>query len=340
MWSLPPHSYNTSNMKRCVLHLASIVVIVASTGCDKFPEEQKVVSEQIMGTTITVTSVEGADAVFDIFREVDATMSEWKADSPLARVNNAAGDRAVRVPVDLFATVERSLQIAELTSGAFDPTWATLWHLWKFDGSNNVPSQNQLDSLLPWVNWKGVILNEEDHSIYIPGGKLGLGGIAKGVALDRARDALIAESTTDFMIVAGGQVLVQGLNEGRLWRIGIQTPEKRQNEYMAVLKVTNTCVSTSGDYEKYFEVDGIRYHHLIDPKTGHPARGTRSVTVITPDATLADALSTALFVMDPSRAIGLVNGMRNVEAVIIDEQLVLHLSNNIADKLELFVVIE
>ena len=190
------------------------------------------------------------------------------------------------------------------------------------------------------MNWEGVVLNEENHSIYIPGGKIGLGGIAKGVALDRARDVLIGEGATDFMIVAGGQVLVQGLNAGRLWQIGIRDPEKRQNEYMAVLKVANTCVSTSGDYEKYFEVDGMRYHHIIDPRTGFPASGTRSVTVITPDATLADALSTALFVMDPIQAIGLVNSLQNVEAVIIDEQLALHLSNNIADRLELYVVVE
>ena len=322
-------------MKNCVVQCALVVTFFVGTNCQEAPPPPQVVSEQLMGTTITVTSEHGASTVFDIFRDVDAMMSEWKPDSPLTRVNNAAGDHAVRVPIDLFATVQRSLKIAELTSGAFDPTWATIWHLWKFDGSNTVPTQKQIETLLPWVNWGGVVLDKEEHSIYLPGGKLGLGGIAKGVALDRARDALIEEGTTDFMIVAGGQVLVQGLNKESLWRIGIRSPGKSLGQYMAVLSVSDTSVATSGDYEKYFELEGIRYHHIIDPRTGFPASGTRSVTVITPDATLADALSTALFVMEPSQAIGLVNSLRNVEAVIIDEQLTLHLSNNVANRLEL-----
>ena len=143
--------------------------------------------------------------------------------------------------------------------------------------------------------------------------------IAKGVALDLAREALIAKGVNDFMIVAGGQVLVNGLNNGRPWRVGIRDPEKEQDEYFAVLEVTDTCVSTSGNYEKFFFKDGVRYHHIIDPRTGFPAKDTVSVTVISKDATLADALSTAMFVLGPVGAIELANKIEGVDALIIAE---------------------
>ena len=118
--------------------------------------------------------------------------------------------------------------------------------------------------------------------------KIGLGAIGKGIALDKCKDVLHSKKIDNYIIVAGGQVLVSGLNNGKKWRVGIRKPDGLINELAYVLDLTNTCISTSGDYEKYFEKDGIRYHHIINPKTGMPARGTKSVTVITPNATLAD----------------------------------------------------
>jgi thiamine biosynthesis lipoprotein len=274
-----------------------------------------------MGTSISVTAPsEQHELVFDIFRQVDNDMSEWKENSPLTQVNNAAGKEPFVVPEDLFKTVQRSLLIAETTSGAFDPTWASLWELWKFDGKNIVPSTEVVEAILPQVNWQKVRLNESASSVYLPkGAMLGLGGIAKGVALDLAREALIAKGVNDFMIVAGGQVLVNGLNNGRHWRVGIRDPEKEQDEYFAVLEVTDTCVSTSGNYEKFFFKDGVRYHHIIDPRTGFPAKDTVSVTVVCKDATLADALSTAMFVLGPVGAIELANKIEGVDALVIAE---------------------
>lgn len=298
-----------------------------------------------MGTVVYVQgpnsdplSNEDVLLVFQIFHDVDASMSEWRADSPLSKVNAAAGDHPVQVPSDVFVAVERALEVSELTSGAFDPTWAALWKLWDFQPvmirAPSVPTKIELDALLPLVNWEDVQMDEELQTIFLPedGMALGLGGIAKGIALDLARDELRYRGVDNYMIVAGGQVLVGGTNEGLPWRVGIRNPVGAMDEYVAVLRVTDTCVSTSGDYEKYFEVDGTRYHHIIDPRTGYPASGTRSVTVVTPDATLADALSTALFVMGPDHAIQLVDNIPNVEAVIIDSNGQMHFSSDILSR--------
>jgi thiamine biosynthesis lipoprotein len=296
-------------------------------------------STHVMGTLVTATGTQSevlsnddVQLVLEIFHDVDALMSEWKSESPLSNVNTAAGDHPVQVPIDVFDAVRRALDIAELTDGAFDPTWAALWSLWDFE-TPSLPTEEEVFSRLSLVDWEQVQL--EDQSIFLPekGMALGLGGIAKGIALDRANGALHNRGVKNYMIVVGGQVLVSGTNDGVPWKIGIRKPDGTADEYIAILNVTDTCVSTSGDYEKYFEVDGIRYHHIIDPRTGFPARGTRSVTVITPDATLADALSTALFVMGPEQAIQLVNKLPDVEALIIDTSGQMHLSSEITSRL-------
>ncbi len=292
-----------------------------------------------MGTLVTATGTQGEplskndeQLILEIFHEVDASMSEWKADSPLSRVNAAAGGQPVHVPKDVFDAVKRAVDIAALTSGAFDPTWAAFWSLWDFERPI-LPTTEEVRDRLPLVNWEYVQL--EDQSILLPdeGMALGLGGIAKGIALDRAREALLQSKIENFMIVVGGQVLVQGTNEGSPWKIGIRKPDGETDEYVAILHVTDTCISTSGDYEKYFELNGNRYHHILDPRTGFPAIGTGSVTVITPDATLADALSTALFVMGSDHAMQLVDNLPDVEAVIIDSTGKMHLSNEMSTRI-------
>ena len=299
-----------------------------------------------MGTVVTAQGTQedplsAADLqlVLQIFHDVDATMSEWKPKSPLSTVNEAAGSHPVQVPSDLFVAVSRALEIAELTSGAFDPTWAALWELWDFSPTTEselrIPTKEQRNALLPLVNWEEVQMDESLQTIFLPdeGMALGLGGIAKGFALDIAKDELQLRGVDNYMIVVGGQVLVGGTNEGLPWRIGIRKPDGAADEFVAVLNVTDTCVSTSGDYEKYFEIKGTRYHHIIDPRTGFPVQGIRSVTVITPDATLADALSTALFVMGTDSAIQLVDNLPTVEVIIIDSAGQMHLSNEVLCRL-------
>ena len=215
-----------------------------------------------------------------------------------------------------------------MTDGAFDPTWAALWGLWDFE-SEKIPSDESLQSALDLIDWKHVELNDNHCKLLKPGMKIGLGAIGKGIALDKCKDVLHSNKIDNYIIVAGGQVLVSGLNNGKKWRVGIRKPDGLRNELAYVLDLTNTCISTSGDYEKYFEKDGIRYHHIINPKTGMPARGTKSVTVITPNATLADALSTAFFVMGPAESIKFANRFPNLDVIIIDSYLKHHLSNGV-----------
>ena len=289
-------------------------------------------SAQVMGTTIRMTRPnqcqlreehlrydKAEQEVLRLFHEVDQKLSEWKEGSPITKINAQAGIGAVELPEFVFKSVEQAIQVASMTGGAFDPTWASLWHLWDFN-TQQLPSKEEVQSLLHLVNWNHVELNDESRTVRLkqPGMLIGLGGIGKGIALEESKKVLVDMKIDDYLIVAGGQVLARGLNLGKPWRVGIQKPDK-PFELVGVLNVTDTCVSTSGDYEKYFEKDGVRYHHIIDPRTGFPARGIRSVTVITPDATLADALSTALFVMGREKAMDFVNSIPEVEVVIVDE---------------------
>jgi thiamine biosynthesis lipoprotein len=166
--------------------------------------------------------------------------------------------------------------------------------------------------------------------------KIGLGGIAKGYALDRAAELLRGRGHEDFLIVAGGQVYAAGRRGGRPWRVGVRDPRGDETDAFALLDLEGgVSSSTSGDYESYFVVDGVRYHHILDPKTGYPARGVRSATVIAPDATLADALSTALMVLGPDRGLALAEEWPEVEAVLVGEGGELHATSGLAGRLEI-----
>jgi len=287
-------------------------------------------TEPMMGTTLQAQLPEsaGADslarAVFDVFREVDARMSEWKPTSPLSAVNAAAGEpEGIPVPGDLRALVTRGKEIGDLTHGAFDITWAALWGVWDFKAeSPHVPDPGLVAARAALVDYRRVEVDDAAGTVRLPraGMKIGLGGIAKGYALDRAAAMLRGRGLRSFMLLAGGQVLVAGEKNGRPWRVGIRDPRSGPEDYFAQLTVQDVSVSTSGDYESFFIVDGVRYHHILDPSTGMPARGLRSATVVTPDGTLADALSTALMVLGPERGLALAESLPGVEAVLVDDQ--------------------
>ena len=283
----------------------------------------------VMGTTISAfspNSDECYEYVLDIFVDVDEKISEWKSSSPISKLNESGFLNFKKEHEFLKDSLKASFEIAEMTDGAFDPTWAALWGLWDFD-TEKMPSNESIQSALNLIDWRHVELNDNHCKFLKPGMKIGLGAIGKGIALDKCKEVLHSNNIDNYIIVAGGQVLVSGLNFGKKWRVGIRKPDGLKNELAYVLDVTNTCISTSGDYEKYFEKDGIRYHHIINPKTGMPARGTKSVTVITPNATLADALSTAFFVMGPEGSIEFANRFPNLDAIIIDNDLKHYLSN-------------
>lgn len=268
-----------------------------------------------MGTTVHVQPEHAADTVQKVFERVDLEMSEWKEDSPLSNINRKAGISKVKCPEELVDAIQIALDISNLTSGSYDPTWACMWELWDFKNPT-LPSKQEINVRLPLMNWEKVKIEGNTVFLQEEGMMLGLGSIAKGVALNQARDVLLSKQIENFMLVVGGQVMVNG--SPRI--VGIRKPDGLANEFIAKVEITNTSISTSGDYEKYFELNGVRYHHIIDPQTGYPARGTKSVTVVSTDAALADALSTGLFVMGAERAIVLVNTLPGVETFIIDSE--------------------
>lgn len=289
-------------------------------------------SELIMSTMVGVTLSDDVDEqaardVFDVFRDVDARMSEWKDTSPLSEVNRAAGERPVAVPEDLRALIRRGMEIGELTDGAFDITWAALWGLWDFNAEQpRVPGEDEIARRVALIDGGRIEIDEKAGTVFLPekGMVVGLGGIAKGYALDLAAEALRKRGVGSFLISAGGQMMVGGQKDDRPWRVGIRDPRKGPDDYFAYVELTDTSISTSGDYERYFILDGVRYHHILDPRTGRPARGLRSATVVSPDPTLADALSTALMILGRDRGLELVEKLEGVEAVLVDEEAVVH----------------
>ncbi|MEN8179417.1 MAG: FAD:protein FMN transferase [Pseudomonadota bacterium] len=280
----------------------------------------------IMGTQVRVEhwhedAVEGKaaiEAVLAEFRRIDRSMSPYREASELSLLNREAAKRPVSVSEELFRLLERSLEISELTNGAFDITFASVGH--QYDYRKGIaPTDQKLQQDLPKIDFRHILLNPADHSVTFkqPGVRIDLGGIAKGYAVDQGIKILQQRNITQALITAGGDSRLLGDRGGRPWHIGIRAPRDPQ-AMVAVLPLVNTAISTSGDYERYFEADGVRHHHIISPATGRSAREVQSVTIIGPDATLTDALSTSLFVMGPAAGLQLINTLPELEAVIID----------------------
>ncbi|MCC7390397.1 MAG: FAD:protein FMN transferase [Phycisphaerales bacterium] len=302
-----------------------------------------------MATPITVEAPadrieDAARIVFETFRRVDAEMSEWKDTSPLSGVNRAAGIEPVAVPDELREVIARAVEIGVLTDGAFDLTWAAMWGLWDFKAAQpRVPTDGEIASRISLIDYRKVVIDNDAGTVYLPqaGMLIGLGGIAKGYALDRAADALRGAGIESYLVSAGGQIVVGGARPagpgagiaGRPWWVGIRDPRGRADDIFATLELTDSGVSTTGDYERYFEVGGVRYHHVLDPRTGRPSRGVRAVSVVCADATLADALSTALMILGVERGMAVVESLRGVEAVFVDETGGVSVSSGLAGRL-------
>jgi thiamine biosynthesis lipoprotein len=268
-----------------------------------------------------------ARAAFDdAFRELErleGLMSVWRDDSDIVRVNEAAGKEPVKVTQEVFEALREARRFGDVTSGAFDVTFGALSDIWKFDHDqdNKVPSAADIQRRLPLVNYKRLTLDEAARTAYLSrrGMRAHLGGIGKGYAIDRVAGILRQRGLTSFMIQFGGDMYVAGIPGTRQWRVGIQDPRGEGNASFATMELTDAAVSTSGDYERFFLKSGVRYHHIIDPRTGQPARGSRSVTIVADTSTTADALSTGVFVMGPVEGMALIERLPKVEGVIVTD---------------------
>ncbi|NQU50183.1 MAG: FAD:protein FMN transferase [Planctomycetes bacterium] len=289
----------------------------------KLSESTRVLS--VMGTELSITAshesqqvVQTAlDAAIAEIQRVEDLATDWR-DSPLMTLNRAKGDGPHAVPPELAQLIEKALLCSELTSGAFDSTFRAVGSLWDFKAKPpRVPSQELVNQTLQKVGYQKVSVDVDAATVTRPEGLwIGLGGIAKGYGVDRAMAVLMEHGIENGIVNAGGDLKALGKNGSELWTIAIRHPRDQQR-IIAVLPISNTCVVTSGDYERFFEYNGKRYHHILDPRTGFPSTGAISSTVIAPDAATADALATALCVLPPKAGIELIEQLARVEAMIV-----------------------
>jgi thiamine biosynthesis lipoprotein len=260
-------------------------------------------------------------AVFAEFDRLDRMMSVWKPDSEIVRLNAAAGDHAVPVSPELIEVLERARTISEWTGGKFDVTFAALSDLWKFDQDqdNTIPDPLEVKRRLALIDYRNLIVDEHARTAFLTrkGMRAHLGGIGKGYAVERSVSIVRARGLRDFMIQAGGDLYVGGQHGDRPWRLGVKDPRGQGDASFGTVELSDATFSTSGDYERFFMKDGRRYHHIIDPTTGEPARGCRSVTIVAPSATIADGLSTGVFLLGPVEGMALIERLPDVEGVIV-----------------------
>ena len=270
-------------------------------------------------------------AIAEIDR-IERLISSWDQSSETSQVNQMAGKEAVKVAKELYDLVFRAKAIAQLTNGAFDPTYASVDKIWTFDGRDvEQPKAEIISASVAKIGFDKIVFDPLESSLYLPlqGMKIGFGAIGKGYAADRVKSLLQNQGVAAGIVNASGDMSAWGIQpNGEPWQVGLINP-KNKDKVFAWFPVKNKAVVTSGDYEKFILINGKRYGHIINPKTGFPSQGVISCTVFAPKAELADALSTALFVMGVETGIDFINQLNQVEAIMIDDTGKVHTSKNI-----------
>ena len=280
------------------------------------------------------------DAAGNEIRRIDTLMTTWRADSELSRVNEAAGREKVVVSPETFEVVLAAIHTSEISEGTFDITFESLHGLWKFDQDldPHPPTAAAVKAKLPLVGYRHIHADAAAHTIFLDqaGTKISLGGIAKGYAVDRAAAVLAAAGLTSFFVQAGGDLYTRGKKpDGTDWAAGVRDPRGPDGAFFALLHVIDHAFSTAGDYERSYIVDGKRYHHIIDPRTGYPATATRSVTIWAPTALVADEIDDAVFILGPEKGLKLVESLDGVGAVIVDAHNKVWVSKRIESGLQI-----
>lgn len=283
------------------------------------------VEDGIMGTRIVVElwaddQAQGnaaIEAVLAEMRRVDRAMSTYKPSSELSIVNARAAQQPVKISSELFELLSTALDYSRITDGAFDITYASVGYMYDFR-KHVRPDEKQIAAALPGINYRHVELDRNNSTVHFarPGVRVDLGGIGKGHAVDRGIAVLQARGIQHGLVTAGGDSRIMGDRFGKPWVVGIRHPD-RKDEVIARIPLEDAAISTSGDYERYFDEEGVRYHHIIDPKTGHSASKVRSATIIGPTATRTDGLSKTAFVLGPEKAIEIYNRLDDIDAVLV-----------------------
>ncbi|MDX1676417.1 FAD:protein FMN transferase [Arsukibacterium sp.] len=268
-------------------------------------------------------------AVQNEFERINQQMSPYIASSELSLLNRDAASRPVTVSSELYQLLQQAEQLAKLSDGAFDISFASVG--FSYDYRQHIkPSAEQLDTQRPLINYRHIKLLPDNQVKFAKAGvKIDLGGIAKGHAVEQAVGLLAKAGIKHALVTAGGDTRLLGDKHGRPWLVAIKHPRKNA-DIVAQLPLTDSAISTSGDYERFFIEDGVRYHHILDPKSGQSPSGLMSVTVIGPDATATDALSTTLFVMGLKRGMAFIEQQAGFEAIFISSEHQLYFSSGLA----------
>jgi thiamine biosynthesis lipoprotein len=300
-----------------------------------------------MGSAMTLTAwtsneaeaQKAFDEVFAEFDRLDRLMSVWKPESEISKLNAAAGEHPVQIGPDVEEAIGAARQVSEWTEGKFDITFGALADVWKFDQEQDgtVPTPQQIAVRLPFIDYTKLTIDKTAHTAFLArkGMRAHLGGIGKGYGVDRAVAILRRHGIVDFMVQAGGDMYVGGKRGDRPWRLGINDPRGAGGDSFATIELSDETFSTSGDYERFFMKDGVRYHHIIDPDVGQPARGCRSVTIVSKRAVLADGLSTGVFILGPEKGMALIERLPDVEGVIVTAKNEVLVSSGLKGRLTL-----
>lgn len=308
-------------------------VPAAPTGAGWYRRE-----EAIMGTAITVelhadTRARADMATASVMAEmhrIDAAMSPHKPGSELSRINAAAAEGPVRLSDEMLRLVERAIAFSRDSGGVFDITYAAAGRLYDYR-AGVAPDEAALEAARPLVDWRHLQLDPAARTLRFarPGVRIDLGGFAKGHAVDTSIALLKRLGIRHAMVAAGGDSHVLGDRNGRPWTVAIRDP-RREGEVVALLPLEDASVSTSGDYERFFERDGVRHHHLLDPRTGRSPSGVRSVTIIADDGLTSEAFSKIVFVLGVTDGLRYVNAHDGIDAIVVDADGVLHYSDGLA----------
>lgn len=336
----------------------AVVLVALCSGCGGGPPPQAAAAatsaaelveraEPRMGSELKLTAwtsdaaaaQSAFDAVFAEFDRLDGLMSVWRNGSDILRVNAAAGDHPVRVSEETFEALSIAHDISEWTGGKFDVTFGALTDVWKFDQDQDgsLPTPDQIRVRLPLIDYRALVLDGTASTAFLSrkGMRVHLGGIGKGYAVDRAATILRGRGLRDFMIQAGGDLYVGGSRGDRPWKLGVADPRAPDGPSFATIELSDGTFSTSGDYERFFMKDGVRYHHILDLRTGQPARGCRSVTLVSSRAVVADALAKGVFILGAREGLALIERLPDVEGVIVSDKNEVLVSSGLKRRLAL-----
>jgi len=300
-----------------IFTLLIIIFSIFFTSCERTADPR---TEALMGTVCTVNAYDDGtkslyDELFARLHEIDETFSVTIDSSEISAINKAAGERSVSVSPDTAYVVRSALSYAELTGGAFDPTVGPLVKIWGINTDHaRVPAQSEIDAVLPLIDWRDVSVTD-DNTVMLKrrGMALDLGGIVKGYAADELTKILKAQKVRRAIVDLGGNIFVYGKKkDGSPWRVGIKDPNDPEGVPAIVLNVANSTIVTSGVYERFFTENGVRYHHILDVKTGYPAAsGLLSSTIVCESSMAADALSTSVFVLGKESGMELLHRIQS-----------------------------